>query len=61
MFKQMDISEQVYEEQTPSKKIPRADSNHGSYVRKRKGGEAVSPTNPKKGRAGKRKTKIKSL
>ena len=33
-----------------------SDANHDSIDRKRKGGESASPTNPKKGRAGKRKS-----
>ena len=53
MFKQMEISEQVYKGQTPSKIIPRADSNRDSHVRKRKLGEAALPTNHKNGRSGK--------
>ena len=57
MFERMEIAEQVYDRQTPSKKRLRSDSNHDSHVRKRKGVESASPANPKKSRAGKRKTK----
>ena len=53
----MEIAEQVYEGQTPYRKIPRADANRDSHVRNRKGGESALPTNPEKGRAVKRKTK----
>ena len=51
MFEQMEIFEQVYKGGTPSKKSIREDSNRGIHVRKLKGGESTSPTNPKKGRA----------
>ena len=55
-FEHMDIAEQVYEGGTPSKiTAHRADANRVSHSRKRKGGEAASPTNPEKGRAGKLK------
>ena len=57
MFEQMEISEQVYEVKSPSRKIIMEDTNHDSHVRKRKGGEFASPVNPDKGRAGKNKTK----
>ena len=57
MFERMETAEQVYEGQTPSKKIPREDANRDNHVRKRKIGEAASPTNSTKGRTGKRKTK----
>ena len=40
------------------KKTIKADSNCDSRVRKWKGVEDASPTNPKKGRSGKRRTKI---
>ena len=52
MFEQMEISEQVYEVKSPSRKIIMEDTNHDSNVRKRKGGESISPTDPEKGRAG---------
>ena len=45
MFERMEISEQFYEVQTPSKTIPRSDTNCYSYVRKRKGVEAALPIN----------------
>ena len=57
MFEQVEISEQIYEGGTPSKKRTRADANHDGHVRKCKRGEATSPTNPDKGRAGKIKAK----
>ena len=56
MFEQMEISDQLCEIETPSKKIIRSDANRDSHVRKIKGGEATSPTNPEKICAGKRKT-----
>ena len=55
MFEHMEVAEQVYAGGTPSKTPTRAESNRGSHVRKRKGWETASPTNPKKGRTGKRK------
>ena len=55
MFKCMEIAEKVYKRGTSSKSTIRADSNRASHVRKRKGGEPAYPTNPEKGRAGKRK------
>ena len=61
MFERVEISEFVYEGQTPSKKIPRADANRDSHVRKRKIGEDASPTNSKKVHAVKHKTKMHSL
>ena len=57
MFERMKVSEQVYEGGTLSKILTRAETNGDGYSRKRKGGEAASPTNPEKGCAGKRKTK----
>ena len=57
MFERMEVSEQVYKWGTPYKILTRAESNRESHVRKRKGLEVSLPTNPKKGRAGKRKTK----
>ena len=55
MFERMDIAEKVYEGVTPSKTTTREESYHASHVRKCKGGEATSPTNPEKGCTGKRK------
>ena len=46
---------------TTSKTPIRADTNSGSLGRKRKGGEAALPTNPKTGHAGKRKTKMQAI
>ena len=57
MFKHMKVAEQVYEGVTPSKTPTMVESNSDGHINKRKGGEATSPTNPKKGRVGKRKTK----
>ena len=61
MFDRMEFYVQVYKGQTPSKKIPRADANRDSHVRKRKIGEDASPTNSKKVHAVKHKTKMHSL
>ena len=61
MFKRMEISEQVYKGQTPSKTIPMPDANRDSSVRKRKGGEAALPNNHKKRCTSKRMTKMQSL
>ena len=55
MFKCMDIAEQVYKGGKPSKTTTGEDANHASHDSKYKEGEAASPTNPEKGRAGKRK------
>ena len=57
MFKRMEVAEQVYAGVTPFKTSTRVESNCYGHVRKRKGGEADSPTNLEKGRAGKRKKK----
>ena len=57
MFKQIEIAEQVYKGQTPSKTIPMPDANRDSRVRKIKVGESASPNNPKKVRTGKQMTK----
>ena len=57
MFKQMEVAEKVYEGGTPSKTSIGVDSNRASHGRKRRGGESNSPTNPEKGRVGKRKSK----
>ena len=46
----MEIVERVYKGGNNSKNNNRAESDHVSHVRKLKGGEAASPTNPKKGR-----------
>ena len=54
----MEVVEKVYKVGTPSKTPIRADSNRASHGRKLKVVEAASTTNPKKGHAGKRKTKI---
>ena len=61
MFKQIEIAEQVYKGQTPSKQIPIPYAYRDSRVRKRKGGEAALPTSSKKGGTGKRKKKIQYL
>ena len=57
MFKRMEIFGKVRKGRTPSKTPIMEDSNCDRHVRKRKGGEAASPTNREKGRAGKRKIK----
>ena len=54
-FERMEIAEQVYEGVTPSKTTTREEADCVSHGRRHKGGEAASPTNPKKGRTGKRK------
>ena len=51
----MEISDQVYKGGTPSKTTTRADDDRFRHVRKLKGSETSSPTNPKKGRDGNRK------
>ena len=56
MFKRMEIDERISEEGIPSKTPIRADTNRAIHGRKRKGGEAASPTNPQKGRTSKIKT-----
>ena len=55
MFERMEIADKFYEGEIPSKITIRAEADRASHGRKRKGVEAASPTNPKKGRAGKRK------
>ena len=55
MFKRMEVAEKVYEYGTTSKIPIRKDANCPSHGRKRKGGEAASPTKPRKVCAGKRK------
>ena len=47
----------IYKGGTTSKNPIREDTDRTSHGRKRKGREDSSPTNPKKGRSGKRKTK----
>ena len=49
MFNQMELAEQVYKGKSPYKTIVREDANSDSRFRKLKGGEASTPTNPKKG------------
>ena len=53
----MKIYEHVYRVGTPDKTTTRVYANHAIHGRKLKGGEAASPTNPKKGCAGKRNKK----
>ena len=60
MFDRMKIAEQVYKGGTPSKTPTREESNNDGHVRKLKGGEDASPTNPNKVRASKLKKKIQS-
>ena len=57
MFERMEAAEQVYKGVTPSKIPTREEANRDVHVRKQKGGESALPTNTKKGRAGKHKTK----
>ena len=57
MFERMEVAEQVYEEVTTSKIPTREEANRDGNVRKQKGGESASTTNPEKGCAGKRKKK----
>ena len=61
MFKRMEVAEQVYKGGTSYKKPARAESKRGVHVRKRKGGEYTSPKNPRKGRSGKLKTKLRAI
>ena len=49
MFEIMETAEHVYKVETTSKTIIRADAIRGINVRKRKEGESISPTKPKKG------------
>ena len=53
----METAEKIYKDGNTSKTPTRADANRASHGRKRKGGESASPTNPERGRAGKRKGK----
>ena len=53
----MEAAEKIYEGRNTSKTQPREDANRASHGRKRKGGEAASPTNPDTSRTGKRKTR----
>ena len=55
IFERMEIAEQVYKGGNAYKNTNREEANHVSHERKRKEGEAYSPTNPEKGCAGKRK------
>ena len=61
MFERIEVAEQVYEGGTPSKMPIRAVANHDGHIWKRKVVEAVSPTNPEKGRYGKRRKKMQSI
>ena len=56
MLERMEVAEHVYEGGTPSKIPTREYANRDGHVRKLKGGESASPTNPEKGRDGKWKT-----
>ena len=53
----MEATEKIYEDGNTSKTPPRADASRASHGRKRKGGEAASPTNPETGCVGKSKTR----
>ena len=55
MFDHMEIVESIYEGGSPSKNTQQAESNHASLERKKKGEAPPLPSNPKKGRTGKRK------
>ena len=55
MFKQMEITEQVYKGWTPSKTLIREDANRYSNFRKLNIEESASPTNSNKWRSEKRK------
>ena len=57
MFERMEVAEQLYEGGTPSKIPTWSEANLDIHVRKQKGEESSWPTNLKKCRAGKRKTK----
>ena len=61
MFERMVIAEQVFKCGNISKNTNRAEANHESRERKHKVGEAASPINPEKGRAGKRKTNVQAI
>ena len=55
MFDRMESAEQVEKGEKPSKNTQRAESDHSSLGRKKKGGGSASPSNPEKGCDGKRK------
>ena len=57
LFKRMEVAEKNYKGGNNSKTTITEDTNHTSHGRKRKGGEAASPTNTEKIRAGKHKTR----
>ena len=57
----MEVAEKIYEGGTVSKNPFRADSNRAIGVRKQKGVESASSTNPETGRSGKKKTKIQVI
>ena len=61
MFKRMEIAEQVYKGVTTSKKYISPDTNRDIRVRKWKGLEAASPTNPDKVRYGKREKNMQAI
>ena len=61
IFEWMEIAEQVYEGGTPSKNTTWADSNRASHGIKLNEREAASPTNPEKGRVGKRKKFMQAI
>ena len=61
MFDRMEVAEKFHKGGTPSKTPTRSEANRDGHVRKRNGGEAASSTNPEKGRADKRKTKIQAI
>ena len=49
------FAEAIYEGGAASKNNQREESDHASYGRKKKGGPSALPSNPEKGRSGKRK------
>ena len=55
MFERMEIVEEIYEGGSPSKKTQWVEAGRSSSGRKKMGVSSASPSNPKKGRAGKRK------
>ena len=58
---EMEVAEKFYKGGTTSKTLSKEDSNRASHGRKQNRGESALPTNPKKGRAGKRKAKMQAI
>ena len=61
MFELIEVFEQIYKGVTPSKTPTTAEANIDGHIRGKNGGEAALPTNPEKGRDGKRKKKIQAI